>query len=223
MNYFNETMANIEEYLALRSNHNTVSRNLPGSSANGFLCEILTEDRSYFMKLRVDDKIDYVILEMYPGITVQPPYIPMTAQYCMEKTDEKKVGGYRIAYNHGDIYFHIEASIKDAPVSGDTIEQMECIAIASLRTCENDLDLISHGLMPVPAKEEKPNKPVDFKELLHAAMAAREQLGSDRDISPSFPNFFGKPDAQNLDTGEGTDEDTDEDMDEDMGVDGIDE
>lgn len=219
MNYFNETMVNIEEYLTLHSNHNTISRNLPGSSSSGFLCEILTEGRSYFMKLRVDDKIDYVILEMYPGITVQPPYIPMAAQYCMEKTDDKKVGSYRIAYNRGDVYFHIEASMKDAPVSGETIEHMEHIAIASLRVCENDLEFISHGLMPAPAKEEKPNKSGDLKSLLHAAMAARETLGGGNDTPSSFSGFFGKPDGLILDM----DEDMDEDMIADTAADGFDE
>ena len=223
MSYFNETIANIEEYLTLRSNHNTASMMLPGSSSSGFLCEILTEGRRYFMKLRVDDKIDYVILEMYLGITVQPPYIPITAQYCMEKTDEKKVGSYRIAYNHGDVYFHIEASMKDAPVSGETIEYMEHIAIASLRACENDLELISHGLMPASVKEEKPNKPVDFKELLHAAMAARGQLGSDSGTASFFPDFLRKMAGSIPDMDEGMDEDTGEETGEDMVVDGIDE
>ena len=147
MNYL-ITMDNIEEYLIHKSNHNTTARNLEGSSSDGFLCEILTDKRSYFAKIRVDKALEYVTMDVYPGINVLPPYRAMAAQYYMEKTDEKKVGSLCVSSRHGDVYCHIEASFKDAPLTGDTLEEMEHIAISCLCACQDELELVAHGVLP---------------------------------------------------------------------------
>ena len=152
MNYV-LTMNNIEEHLIHKSNHNTTAKNLEGSSSTGFLSEILTGEESYFSKIRVDRALEFVTMDVYPGINVLTPYRAMAAQYCMEKNSEKKVGSLCVSARHGDVYCHVETSIKDAPLSGETLEEMERIAISLLHSCQDELELIAHGVLPSNKEE----------------------------------------------------------------------
>jgi len=177
MNNYTTTMRNIEEYLIRTSNHNTTAKNLEGSSSDGFICEIMTKQNSYFMKVRVDKNLEYVTVDVYPGINVMPQFRAMAAQYCMEKSDEKKIGTICISSRHGDIYSHVESSIKDAPLSGETLEEMENIAITCVHTCQEDLEFISHGL--IPSNKEKGDSVAEMLERFRKMRAEMDNTSND--------------------------------------------
>ncbi|MBE5798617.1 MAG: hypothetical protein E7321_01525 [Clostridiales bacterium] len=142
-----KTVENIEEYLIHNSGYNTASKNLSCCNYEGYLCEILTEDHSYFMKIIIDENINHVILQVYPGIRVKPQHYAKAVQYCMKVTDKLKVGNLRIKNKRGDVYYHISAPIVDAPVTAKQLESMEEIAIFTLLSHEEELERIANGLL----------------------------------------------------------------------------
>ena len=151
--YYNMTMTNFEEYL-MNSGHNTTARNLDGSSSAGFLSEILTNNKRYFLKICVDEKLECAIAEVYPGIHVSAPYRAMTSQLCMKKNANRKAGVLVVDPERGDIFSHVECFFKEAPLTGETLEKMVDTALSALVLCQNELECISHG-MPYPQKDEE--------------------------------------------------------------------
>ena len=180
---YDVTMTNFEEHLNEKSGHNTIARNLSGSSSNGFMSEVLTGRNRYFLKIRVDEKIDCVIMEAYPGIRVPEPYRAMTASFCMQKNAEKKVGNLVLDPDQGDIHCHVEASFHDAPLTGETLEKMEHIVITFLMSCQEDLERVSHGMMPT-----SDNKGNDIRNLMKKMMG-NSHSGSNSGL-PIFPDFL---------------------------------
>ena len=152
--YYNMTMTNFEEYLTNKCGHNTIARNLDGSSSTGFMSKILMRDRRFFMKVYVDEKTECAIVEVYPGINVAAPYRAMTSQLCMKKNAERKAGILVVDPVHGDIYSHVESFFKEGPLTGETLEEMVDTAMSALVLCQNELECISHG-MPCPQMYEE--------------------------------------------------------------------
>lgn len=154
--FYQTTIDNISAYLMHKSRHNTAARIMDGSSSIGFVSEILTRDRRIWLKIRVDDKINFVMIEAFPGISVAQPYRGAAAMFCMHENDSSKVGNLVIDPDTGDIYCHVESSIKDAPLSGETIEKLEGIAVSSLLGCIEDLERVAHGQVVPSTKGRVP-------------------------------------------------------------------
>ena len=173
MNNYEATLAAFEEYLMTKSHHNTVAKILDCSSSAGFLCEVLTSNESYFLKIRVDKNIEFAIVEAYPGITVLAPYQAMTAQYCQGKSDEKKVSYLCASPDNGRLFCHIEASFKDAPLTGESLKDMEQIIISFLHDYREELEYVTHGLFP--PKREEDDKERRIKELLEGLSDSKEE------------------------------------------------
>lgn len=182
-NNYEVTMTNFEEHLTEKSGHNTIARNLSGSSSNGFLTEILTGNNRFFLKIRVDEKVECAIMEAYPQIRVPEPYRAMTASFCMQKNAEKKVGNLVLDPDQGDIHCHVEASFHDAPLTGETLEEMEHIAITFLMSCQEELECLSHGMLPSSHNEAN-----DIKNLMRNMMQSRH--GSKDTRLPIMPDFL---------------------------------
>ena len=184
--YFDTTITNIEEYL-LNNAHNTSARNLSSSSSEGFLCEVVTKNKRFFEKIRVDEKIECVIMEIYPGINVPAPYRAMTSMYCMEKNSEKKIGNLVLDPEQGDIHCHVEASFKDGPLSGETVDEMERIAIMFLMSCTKELEEISHGMLPTKDSGES-----ELSELFEGLGRAHKKMKECSGKKPMMPHgdFF---------------------------------
>ena len=144
MSNYTETMKNFEEFLA-KSNYNCTAKFLEGSSDTGFYAELLTNAGNFFVKIRVDESIEFVVVEVYPGIKITPSRRAVAAQLIQDLNDEKKVGNIRLNYKHGDVYSHLETSIKDAPASGATLEKLIMIAITHLLSCKDSLEELAHG------------------------------------------------------------------------------
>lgn len=151
--FYDLTMCNIEEYFMRESGHNTVSRNMGKSASSGFMAEIITEFRRYFMKIYVDAETECVTMEVYPGINASARYRPMTSQLCMRMNSKLKAGMLVLDPVRGDIYCRITSFFKDGPLTEVTIEAMEQIALSCLTACQDELECVSHG-MPWPYKAE---------------------------------------------------------------------
>ena len=141
-----QTLKNFEEHLTV-SNHNMAARTISSSGPQGFLCEICTENSSYFMKILIDPEIEFAIIEAYLGIKVQPSLFTIAAQYVLQINDEKKVGSLHIS-DHGDIYCHVEASFVSTPLTGKDLEKMTQIAISFLEEHRHGLEHICQGIPP---------------------------------------------------------------------------
>ncbi len=188
MNNYEATLRSFEEYLVTKSNHNTVAKILDCSSSAGFFCEVLTSDESYFMKIRVDKNVEFAIVEAFPGINALWPYHAMTAQFCQGKTDEKKVAYLCTSSDNGRVFCHIEASFKDAPLSGDTLKEMEEIVIGFLHDYRVELEYVTHGLFPPKREDDKERR---IKEMLSELQDGKDDDGGEDDGSssgtPGFP------------------------------------
>lgn len=55
---------------------------------------------------------------------------------------------------HGDVYCHTETSFKEAPLSGEQLEEMERIAISFLHSCQDELELIANRVLPSNKEED---------------------------------------------------------------------
>ena len=138
MSNYEITLKNFEEYVTT-GDYNTVAKTLDTPQAQGFLCELLTEYASFFLKIRLDGALGFAMVDVYPGITIPPWDYPAAAQYIAEKNAEKKVGSLQICPQHGDLYYHVESSFLSSPLTGIDLMAMEDIAVSSLLSCREDL------------------------------------------------------------------------------------
>lgn len=156
-----ETLNNIREALS-NGHNNVVAEILECSSCRGFVVEMNSSDRQYYMKIRVDADVEFVMMEIHPNITIGEPYKRMFNQFAMMKSREKKVGNIRIgAGNTAEIY--METSFTNGPVTVEAYDRMERIAMQFTIGVEEQLDMVAHGIMP--EKDEK-SKDEEIKEVL---------------------------------------------------------
>lgn len=183
---FEKTMENFREYLK-KSGHNIVAENIKGS-ATGFICESLTSDKRFILKIRVDENLEYAVLEAYPGISIPKPYRTMAMEYCMRKTDERKVSYLAVDYDQGDVYAHTEAPFRDGALSGETLHEMERMVFSVLMSCYDDLQQIARGVLL--DNEDKDESKLDLLSRLYKDMAADdEDDDSENDCIHRTPNI----------------------------------
>lgn len=188
-----KTMENIQSALEERK-HNAVGVLLDCSSCKGFLVEINSNDRQYYLKIRVDADVEAVIFELHPSITVDEPYKRMFSQWAMQENGERKVCNIRIGSgNSAEI--HLETGFTNAPLTVEAYKHLEQIIMQYVFQVEDDMDLVAHGIMPAKRKDEKIEELKKFMERLHHEV---DNLG-DTDVEPDTE-----------------DDDQDEDEDDDM-------
>lgn len=153
---YEQTMENFREYLK-NSHHNIVAENFDGFSAGGFLCESLTSDKRFILKISINEKLEYVILQMYADITIPKPYRTMAMEYCMKETDLRKLSYIAIDNEQGAVYSHVETSFKDSALSGDTLKDMEKLAFHIILACYDDLQQIARGVLLDNEDKDKSN------------------------------------------------------------------
>lgn len=145
MNNYFETMNNCREYIRNNPNVKEGYKNLDGSSCSGFE---YTLQNSMAVKLRVDQKINYVIMEVYPGITVRGIHQSMVAEYCQRASECPGVGYLAVDVDQGNVYFHCETSFRDNPVTSKLLNMMEDAAIAMLDKHVPIIDCLAYGRLP---------------------------------------------------------------------------
>lgn len=143
-NFF-ETMNNCRGYIRNNPNVKAAYENLEASSCSGFE---YTLQNSVAVKLRVDRKIGFVIMEVYPGITVRGAHQSMVAEYCQRVSECPGAGYLAVDVDQGNVYFHSESSFLDNPVSPELLKMMENAAIAMLDKHTPVIDCLAYGRLP---------------------------------------------------------------------------
>ena len=121
-------------------------KKMEGSSYGGVRYELYDElcNRSYSVDIRLVEKHNALVFEMYPGIHVaSQEYIPSVALYCQEiKTS---LGTVNVDRTHRDVKFHAETSYEENPVTEITIEVLERVGIEVLRKHYENLSKLASG------------------------------------------------------------------------------
>ncbi len=162
------TLEAIETYLSEKSNHNVVAKNISATSDKVFQCEIMTHTDRFRLDIIVAAAKDFVTFKVYngtEGVFIAEPYRYMASQFCNEKSDEKKVGCIGIEPDTGKIYCKVNVSLLDGVIEGNTIEDCEQVALGILHQCKGELEMISHGILPIDEDEKKPSMEDMFKKL----------------------------------------------------------
>ena len=145
MRNFIETMNNCRDFIRNNPKVKMGFENLDGSNCAGFEY-ILKESMS--IKLRVDKSIQYVILEVYPGITVRGAHQPMVCEYCQRVTEFPGVAYLAVDPAQGNVYYHAESSFRDNPVTAKLLKKMEDAAINMLEKHAPVIDCLAYGRLP---------------------------------------------------------------------------
>lgn len=145
MNNYFETMNNCRDYIRNNPNVKEGYENLDGSNCSGFE---YTLHNSMAVKLRVDKKIDFAIMEVYPGITVRGVHQSMVAEYCQRVSECPGAGYLAVDVDQGNVYFHCETSFRDNPVTSKLLKMMEDAAIALLDKHIPIIDCLAYGRLP---------------------------------------------------------------------------
>ena len=165
MNNYFETMNNCRDYIRNNPNVKEGYENMDGSNCSGFE---YTLQNSMAVKLRVDKKIDYVIMEVYPGITVRGTHQSMVAEYCQRVSECPGVGYLAVDVDQGNVYLHCESSFRDNPVTSKLLKMMEDTAVATLDKHAPIIECLAYGRLPnspFPLMEE----PVENTEVVGSA------------------------------------------------------
>lgn len=147
---FELTTENVRDYL-IQGHYNLVGEIINDDEMTGFLCEVVTEDKRTFFKIRIDDTIQFLIFEIYSGITIPEPYRSMAAEYVACESEKYKVGNIRVDMDRGDVYAHVESSFKDSPITTDVFAELELTAYSLFAATYDDLilKLRNTALLPI--------------------------------------------------------------------------
>lgn len=154
---FKLTTENVREYL-VQGNYNLVGEIINRDGMTGFLCEVVTDDKRTFFKIRIDDTVQFLLFEIYFGITIPELYRSMAAEYAARESEKYKVGNIRVDMDRGDVYAHVESSFKDSPITTDTFEDMELTAYSLFASTYDDLMQIARGAQIKRKDDNETNK-----------------------------------------------------------------
>lgn len=151
-NYYEETFKNVEECLK-ETNYNIVAKNISGSF-NGFFCERLSNNCKFYIKIRIDENINFLITEIYPAISVPKPFRAAAAEFCAKVSNMHKVGNMCIDPDYGNFYWKIETSFEYGAVPSDTIEQILGLSTVAVIRFYPEMENIARGILPKSENEE---------------------------------------------------------------------
>lgn len=215
------TMENIKTYLEEKSGHNYFAEMF--GKRKGFMSQIMTHDRVFWIMYRVEECMEEVVVEIYPEINCSTEYRAQTAEYLMYKNAEKRIGNIRLD-DCGSIHLHIEHGIKDEAASIAVIEMLEHVGLQILYETIEKMEYLAHGKYYLNKCEEKeklmnalPSLP-DIGKVMKS-LAGKENEEGDVDAGESYSNLNEEIDALlSAISGEGN---ANEDINESVTEDGI--
>lgn len=145
MNNFEKTMEEAKRHL-LSQNHIYIAQMI--GNRVGYMAEIMSNDRTYYEKIRVHEEGEFITLSLSPGISVDKPYMGMFWEYASEINSKHKCGNIRMEQN-GSVFIQMEAFFHDGAISEETFKQIEMFLFAILFEQEKNLDRVAHGHLPV--------------------------------------------------------------------------
>lgn len=146
---YEKTIENIRGNL-LSGSHNFVCETVEGTNGVGFLTEcIVGSGKRFFLKIRVDADIDSVIYELYYNLSIPEQYRSVASEYCMKVIESKKAGYVAVSPDTGSVYSAVSSSFQDAPLSDETLDELELIVFTMFISTYDDFQLIAGGTDPI--------------------------------------------------------------------------
>lgn len=145
MNNFFETMNNCRAYLNNHSDIASSFEHMASSSYDGF---------EYFLKngmsvkILLDKKSEFLIMEVFPGITARDGYQTLVCEYCQSVSDVSYAGYLAVDTDQGNVYFHIATSMHDNAVTAKLLNKMEHTAIDMLNKHTPIIERLAYGRLP---------------------------------------------------------------------------
>lgn len=206
------TMENIRTYLEEQSGHNYFAEMF--GEKKGFLSQVLTHDRVFWVVYGVEEHLEELIIEIHPEINCSPEYRAQTSEYLMHKNAEKKIGNIRLD-DRGSIHLHIEHGIKDEAASIKVIETLEEIGLLFLHEAIEKITCLAHGKYYAGKGEDKRTlmnglPPLPDIEKLLKKFGKKDEEPDDVDTDCASINEGIDALLSALSGGENTHEDTDE-------------
>lgn len=151
---YDVTIQNIKDYLSRHGRYNSVAQNLNSSDLTSFLCELIAAEHLFFLKIRIDQTIGFVLCDLYPLISIAPNNRQIVSLYCMRKTSEWKACTLQLDVETNAVLAHVESSFRDAPMSSETFAYLEQLLVSSMLSCCNELIMVSlAGIDPTSAND----------------------------------------------------------------------
>ena len=142
--FYQNTNEVIEEYLG---NESVAHKKLDGSSSGGYVYEKEYNGKNYYVHLRVDKGLEFIMFEVYPGLMVlNNMFMPAVAKYCQQVTPA--IGSLQIETEHLEIYYHAETPFIETSVSEATLIAFEQEAFLLLDTHFDALQSLCRGQLP---------------------------------------------------------------------------
>lgn len=157
-NFKESTRKNILEFLNEDCNFHEAYESLDPEQ-EGFISEMVLDHRRYFTRYLLDEKSEFLIVHVYPGLEIPKANILKACAYCASRNCLKKTTYLNVDINlSGAVYAHAELSFQDAPISTQTIQRMVFMLTMDLRICLSALKKIADGEAP----EEDDDNPDKF-------------------------------------------------------------
>ena len=155
--YIDESIRNIQLYLmATKACHNTVAEIVPDTHVRGFVAEILTKNNQVWLKILVNARSRTVTLEAYPCISI------IDAIHYKKRMDAENSNPKETDTSldpSSNFYIRLETGIKDAPVTFETIAQMENIILNLMLKYDKDLEQMVRDVLSGTCEQEALNPP----------------------------------------------------------------
>ena len=162
MTCYEQIMENCEDYLR-NGNPYIIDayRKEMRSSECGYIYNFEKDDFSVTMDLRVDESIDYIILEAQAEIETKEDedgiIHQMLCDYCQQYSGSDEPGIMYVSDTHRYIVFRITTPIANASISFDTLNWMNSCAWKKLHAHVENLEFLAAGDFP-PMIPDKLNK-----------------------------------------------------------------
>lgn len=151
---YDVTIQNIKTHLSRHGIYNSVAQNLNSSDSTSFLCELIAAGHLFFLKIRIDRAIGFVLCDLYPLISIAPNNRQIVSLYCMRRTSEWKASTLQLDMETNAVLAHVESSFRDAPMSSETFAYLEQLLVSSMLSCCDELIMVSlAGTDPTSAND----------------------------------------------------------------------
>lgn len=153
--YFKETKENLKRYYT--SGEFSIAAEILGSE--GFMANIYTPERAFYIVTRIMEDAETVIMEIAPEIhCTSEETINMTSEYANKVNEIHVTGNVKISEN-GRLYIQLERKFDNAPLTLDVFKRMEASAISIANTFADTLQKLANAKL-LSASESEPSKVV---------------------------------------------------------------
>lgn len=141
--HFFLTVQNIEDYLLEGQGHGAVVRTPMQAQETGFLCKLAVDGNLFFLRVRVDRGLGFVLCDLYPTLKFPEEKLQELSGWCIEQTAQWRAGSLQMDFSRGTVFAHVETAFRDGAVSRETIAYMEQLLLSVLLSHYEELTALA--------------------------------------------------------------------------------